>query len=86
MQVAPGEAFCAGGQGLFLPWRGVEACYPNEFIFDSIESMADYILAQRDDQTSFARAANYGRQFMLERYDLKSITNRVVDLLDRVRA
>ena len=45
MQVAPGQAFCAGGQGLFLPWRGVESCYPSEFIFSSIELMAEYILA-----------------------------------------
>lgn len=86
MQVAPGEAFCAGGQGLFLPWRGVEACYPDEFIFDSIETMRDYILALQDDGTSFARASNYGREFMLERYDIKIVTSRVIDLLDRVRA
>lgn len=86
MQVAPGEAFCAGGQGLFLPWRGVEACYPNEFIFDTIETMRDYILALQNDETSFARASNYGREFMLERYDVKIVTSRVLDLLDRVRA
>lgn len=86
MQVAPGEAFCAGGQGLFLPWRGVEACYPNEFIFDTIETMRDYILALQNDETSFARASNYGREFMLERYDIKIVTSRVLDLLDRVRA
>ncbi|MGP5154977.1 glycosyltransferase [Glutamicibacter ardleyensis] len=86
MQVAPGEAFCAGGQGLFLPWRGVEACYPNEFIFGSIETMRDYILGLQEDGTSFARAANYGREFMLERYDIKIVTSRVMDLLDSVRA
>ena len=86
MQVAPGQAFCAGGQGLFLPWRGVESCYPSEFIFDSIELMAEYILAMQDDRTSFERASNYGREFMLERYDTKIVTSRVADLLDRVRA
>lgn len=86
MQVAPGEAFCAGGQGLFLPWRGVEACYPEEFIFASTETMVEYILDQRGDQTSFKRAATYGRQFMMERYDIRKITDHVVDLLDRIRA
>lgn len=86
MQVAPGEAFCAGGQGLFLPWRGVEACYPREFIFDSIEKIRDYILALQNDQTSYARASNYGREFMLQRYDIETVANQVTDLLDRVRA
>lgn len=86
MQVAPGEAFCAGGQGLFLPWRGVETCYPSEFIFDSIELMAEYILAMQDDRTSFERASNHGREFMLERYDTGIVASKVADLLDRVRA
>lgn len=86
MQVAPGEAFCAGGQGLFLPWRGVEACYPAEFIFETIESMRDYILEMRNDAVSFNRASNYGRHFMNERYDIGMVSSQVVDLLDRVRA
>jgi glycosyltransferase involved in cell wall biosynthesis len=86
MQVAPGEAFCAGGQGLFLHWRGVEACYPAEFIFNSVEALRDYILELRDDAVSFKRAANYGRQYMLERYDIGMVSSQVVDLLDRIRA
>lgn len=64
----------------------MESCYPSEFIFDSIELMAEYILAMQDDRTSFERASNYGREFMLERYDTKIVTSRVADLLDRVRA
>ncbi|WPR66131.1 glycosyltransferase [Glutamicibacter protophormiae] len=86
MQVAPGEAFCAGGQGLFLPWRGVQACYPSEFIFESIEEMAEYIQDMQNDSTSYERAANYGREFMLERYDIKIVSNQVLDLLERIRA
>lgn len=86
MQVAPGEAFCAGGQGLFLPWRGVEACYPREFIFETIEEMAEYIQNMQEDPTSFERAANFGREFMLERYDTKIVISQVLDLLYRIRA
>lgn len=48
--------------------------------------MAEYILAMQDDRTSFERASNYGREFMLERYDTRIVTSSVADLLDRVRA
>lgn len=86
MQVAPGEAFCAGGQGLFLPWRGVEACYPSEFIFDSLEEIKAHILGYADNELSFKAASMRGRDFMLKRYDLEIVIEQVNNLLDKVRA
>lgn len=81
MHLAPGEAFCANRQGLFRRWRGVEACYPEDFIFDDMASMRDHILAMQD-LDSFHELAGKGRDFIKERYSLE----RVEPLLDRVFA
>lgn len=85
MQVAPGEAFCASAQGLFLPWRGVEACYPSEFIFPSLEEMATHIL-QSQDFDVYSKYAEMGRAFMEERFALDDVQSQLERLLLSVRA
>lgn len=84
MQVAPGEAYCAGAQGLFRSWRGVEYCYPGEFIFDDVEAMALHILNMRDFG-AFREAAARGETFMRENYALEKVEQEVLDLVLSVR-
>lgn len=84
MQVAPGEAFCAGGQGLFRPWRGVEYCYPDEFIFEDTEAMAEHILSMRD-RDAFEETSARGESFIRENYALPIVEGEVMNLLLAVR-
>lgn len=78
--VGPGEAFCAGNQGVFLPWRGVEYVYPESAVFSDVSVMAEYILAMRDP-AAFNEAALSGQRYMRENYDVDLFVNRVHELL-----
>jgi glycosyltransferase involved in cell wall biosynthesis len=77
--VGPGEAFCAGNQGVFLPWRGVEYVYPETSVFTDIDSMAEYILEMRDLET-FNSVAMNGQDFMRRNYDISHFIERVEQL------
>ncbi len=54
--VAPGEAFCALNEGVFLEWRGVRYVYPERTVFRSISEMATFI-RQGASRTSDEQAA-----------------------------
>lgn len=78
--VGPGEAFCAGNQGVFLPWRGVEYVYPESAVFPDVEAMSNYILEMRD-VVAFNKAAKSGQDYMRYNYDVGLFVKRVHDLL-----
>jgi len=74
--LAPAEGACAGSMGLLLKWRGVEFIYPNEFIFDSLEDMANEILRASSDEDYFEEKSSKFRDFILENYSMgKFLTN-----------
>ncbi|WPR66129.1 glycosyltransferase [Glutamicibacter protophormiae] len=81
--VGPGEAFCAGNQGVFLPWRGVEYVYPETSVFDDIDAMAAYILSMRNLE-DFNKAAISGQEYMLNNYDIDLFIDRVDKLFRSV--
>lgn len=81
--VGPGEAFCAGNQGVFLPWRGVEYVYPETAVFPDTEAMAQHILNMRDID-AFEATAKAGRTYMKETYDIGLFVNRVRELFSSV--
>lgn len=77
--VGPGEAFCAGNQGIFLPWRGVEYVYPENSVFRNVNEMAEYVLKMRDIEM-FNDVAFEGQRFMRDNYDIEHFVNRVEGL------
>lgn len=48
--VAATEGFAAGGISIFHPWNGVEFLYPQKYVFEDIQSMADFISKCRDTE------------------------------------
>jgi glycosyltransferase involved in cell wall biosynthesis len=78
--VAPAEAFAAGNQALFLPWRGVEFLYPETYIHQDIYSMRDYILANRVE-ADFLKTSAIGRRHVQENYSLRAFTKNLSDLI-----
>lgn len=81
--VAPGEAFAAGNQALFLPWRGVEFLYPKRYIHDDIYSMRDYILDNRSS-AEFAANAEEGRKHVNDNYSLETFVKEIRDLVSSI--
>lgn len=77
--VGPGEAFCAGNQGVFLPWRGVEFVYPETSVFEDVDAMAQYILDMRNLE-DFNRVAKSGQDYMRDNYDISLFVDRVDEL------
>ncbi|MBE7701497.1 glycosyltransferase [Oerskovia sp. Sa1BUA8] len=77
--VGPGEAFCAGNQGLFLPWRGVEYVYPEQFVFSTTSEMVHHIRSSQN-LADFQVLAEKGRSYMVDTYDVSAFLDRVVDL------
>jgi glycosyltransferase involved in cell wall biosynthesis len=81
--VAPGEAFAAGNQALFLPWRGVEFLYPQRYIHDDIYSMRDYILSNRTVE-SFTAHARDGIEHVEQEYGLPAFVRRLRDMVSSI--
>lgn len=81
--VGPGEAFCAGNQGVFLNWRGAQFVYPQNQVFTTIDDMADHILSMADT-TRFNEIAQHGRTFMKSSYDINLFIDRVVQLFREI--
>ncbi|MGP9734869.1 glycosyltransferase [Brachybacterium sp. AOP42-C2-15] len=81
--VGPGEAYCAGNQGIFLRWRGAEFVYPEEQVFDTVEQMASHVLRMRD-LNEFNVVAEQGREFMKDSYDIGRFIQRVRRLFQKV--
>lgn len=77
--VGPGEAFCAGNVGVFLPWRGAEYVYPEDAVTSSVDDMVDRI-ASLSNSEDLAEAGREGREFMQTNYDISLFVERVVKL------
>ncbi|MFJ4209602.1 glycosyltransferase [Paenarthrobacter sp. NPDC089675] len=81
--VAPAEGFASGNQGVFLTWHGVDYIYPEDYIFDDIFGIRDYILRNQDLDT-FNRNAERGQKFVRERYSLEFFVSLVQEALEEV--
>ena len=81
--VGPGEAFCAGNQGVFLPWRGVDYIYPSKYVFSSVQSMVHYILDNRP-LTVFEENVKLGRDHMRAQYDVSKFARRIQNLIGQL--
>jgi glycosyltransferase involved in cell wall biosynthesis len=78
--VAPAEAFAAGNQALFLPWRGVEFLYPGEYVHDDIYGMRDYVLANRD-LVSFLSTGKKGQSYVRRNYSLEAFVENITEVV-----
>ncbi len=81
--VAPAEGFASGNQGVFLPWQGVDYIYPQDYIFDDIFAIRDYILDNQELET-FDKNAEQGKRFVNERYSLETFISLVQEALEEV--
>lgn len=48
--VAAAEGFASGGITVFRPWAGVELQYPDKYVFDNMDEMAQFILRCHDSE------------------------------------
>lgn len=68
--VAAAEGFAASNITLLRPWAGAEYMYPNQYIFDSLADMRDYVLECRDYEVFKARAKE-GGDYVEDRYRME---------------
>lgn len=54
---AVAEGMASGAVPLMLPWAGAETVYPKEFVFNSVEAMAEYVSGTQNqpDTAAYAR-------------------------------
>jgi glycosyltransferase involved in cell wall biosynthesis len=81
--IAPADGFASGGQGILLRWAGVEYIYPEDFIFDSIEDMKQYILMNANYEL-FKQNAQKGRDFVKERYDISEFIRLFIQMIREI--
>jgi len=81
--VAPGEGFASGNQGVFLPWHGVDYVYPEDYIFEDVFGIRDYIL-ENQDLDVFNKNAEPGQRFVRERYSLEAFISLVQEAFEEV--
>lgn len=86
MQVAVAEGFCAGGVGVTLNWRGADAGYPREFVFENVEEIIEYLRGVLSGKTELQTESEKGRSFVHELYDKDKVWDRYLHLLKSIRA
>lgn len=74
--IAPADGFSAGNQGILLNWNGAEYIYPEKYIFNSVKSMAEHILAQ-NTLDKFNRYKQEGAALIKDRYSITAFTARL---------
>ena len=67
--IAPAEGFASGNQGVFLYWNGVEYLYPDQYIFEDLDKMANYITANSNID-NFNASKSLGSHFIQKNYNL----------------
>lgn len=68
--VAAAEGFASGNITLLRPWAGAEYMYPNEYIFNILDGMRDYILECRDFEVFESRRQS-GDAYVQTRYSME---------------
>lgn len=81
--IAPADGFASGGQGVLLHWAGVEYIYPEDFIFDSVEDMKQYILMNANYEL-FKQNAQKGVDFVKERYDISEFIRLFTQMISEI--
>ena len=79
--LAPMEGMAAGSIPLVLHWPGAETIYPKEYLFDSIDSIVNYILNMKDMQ----RANNNIQAYPKRNFDLNKINKEIESLISEIR-
>lgn len=77
---AAAEGFATSNITLLRPWEGAEFMYPNQYIFDSLESMRDYVLESRDYE-KFKANAQAGARFVRDNYSMERFIELFVRFL-----
>lgn len=75
---AAAEGFASKNITLLRPWVGAEFMYPNQYIFNSLEAMRDYVLECREFKV-FKGNASSGHTYVREKYSM----DRFVELYKR---
>ncbi|WP_353082694.1 glycosyltransferase [Tessaracoccus lapidicaptus] len=85
MQVAVGDAFCAGAVALILPWEGARECYPSEFVVSDERVMAERIVEYMGNEGLRRQHAMQGREWIQDRYHAQRTEEEIERLLSEIR-
>lgn len=80
--VTPFEGMAAGCAVEALPWDGIEYLYPENVVAPSLEEIAERIDRMNHHKSEYRRAAEEGRRFVLENYDIHIIWKAIKQLLE----
>lgn len=80
--VTPMEGMASGAVTAALRWEGIEYIYPRDVVMDSLEQMAEYIHNLTTDPQKYAQAAESGRHFVQENYDIAPVWAQIRQLLE----
>ena len=78
--VAAAEGFASGNITLLRPWEGAEYMYPNEYLFDTLTAMRDYVLECRDFEV-FEERRRSGDDYVSSRYSMERFKTLYSDAL-----
>jgi poly(ribitol-phosphate) beta-N-acetylglucosaminyltransferase len=86
MQMAVGEAFCGGGLGLTLNWRGARDAYPGEFVFDNVDELVEAIVNYLRERERYEAASARGRAYVQKTYSIERVWSDIERMIRTVRA
>ena len=80
--VTPLEGMASGAVTAALRWEGIEYIYPEDVVMDTLEDIAEYINRLTNNPEKYVRAADSGRRFVCENYDIALVWEQIRQLLE----
>jgi glycosyltransferase involved in cell wall biosynthesis len=80
--IAPAEGFVSGNQGVFLHWDGVEYLYPEQYIFNDLSSIVEYITLN-SNQALFEANRKKGYSFIRKNYNTEIFLQQFKKTINR---
>jgi len=75
--LAPAEGACSGSVAILLNWPGVEYIYPQYFIVETIEEIANKIQRLNSNQKEYAELSGLMRSYVIENYGITRFLQEV---------
>lgn len=75
--LAPAEGLVDFTLAFLLNWEGVEFVYPQEIIFDNINSIKDMILLTYNDDTKYQQLLTRMRNYIITEFDIENFVSEL---------
>jgi len=82
--LAPAEGVCSGSIGMLLNWPGVEYIYSDDFIFNNIKEMSEFILKTAENSAFFNEISEKQKKYVISNYNIDKFMEKLLSYLKQI--